>query len=600
MYAHTFLLSTFFINPLNFREGVSSAREKRQPASRVSFTPQDQENLSPSLYSPPSPFVLSPISDGEQINKDASPHEEKDLRQNPPKVTSQSVKQSPEHPQANQKRKNKQTEAKQYPRTLLPDQIKTIDSSAQEKGEKIQSLSESAQSARFSPSKKRKVRDKRRRKVRKSPQEKDNPDNQPEPIPLSPQCLEPPTFGPVLSASPDPEEKRFCLFEDEWVKPKLTKRRSVNHSTKSPKTRSKNKKSSFSWSPAVVCSQTPNLKKSKHSLFSQDKAETYQRQKRSMVDKLTGQSAPRKVSRTTCKKQTKAADMENLSALGAGCHHSASLRYAAEVERDSRKRKSPNTGKIKVKKNQKHSCTFDANLTKNADLSTEEASINEKNENNTWCTTDVPETHAKNLRFHQTNAQNLCGKHRFSHVTTELGTSKSPDGKMSKHLQQNDEDSPVSKIRLQSPTESDDDPKENTNIPRNQASKVPKPMGKTNNRNNTGHRNPLKQKQSSNQFNLRQSDEEATPENSPSKPFPSSESRSHSDPNPKAIDEGSNYDPHSLEGTSVLWQILFQLKGTAASSQGQNNPPSSPAQSRITEVGWNKAYKSFEGGWVVC
>ena len=150
------------------------------------------------------------------------------------------------------------------------------------------------------------------------------------------------------------------------------------------------------------------------------------------------------------------------------------------------------------------------------------------------------------------------------------------------------------------PTESDDDPKENTNIPRNQASKVPKPMGKTNNRNNTGHRNPLKQKQSSNQFNLRQSDEEATPENSPSKPFPSSESRSHSDPNPKAIDEGSNYDPHSLEGTSVLWQILFQLKGTAASSQGQNNPPSSPAQSRITEVGWNKAYKSFEGGWVVC
>ena len=555
----------------HFREGVSSAREKRQPASRVSFTPQYQQNLSPLLYSPPSPFVLSPLSDGDQIEKDLSPSKQKRFRQSPSKVTSKKVKQSPKLLNATKTRKEKQTEAKQSPGTSLPYETKAKKSFSQKKEEKIQSHSQPVQSPRSSPSKRGKVRGKRR-KLSKNSQRKEHPDNHPDSIHLSSQCLELPVFSPTEPESPDPEDRRFCLFEDEWVKPKPAKRSAISHSAKSPKTRSKNKKSSFSWSPAVVYSQqTPRLNKSKHSLFSQDKAETYQRQKRPAVSKTSQKEMKHK-------KLTNTADTGNLWELEAECQHSASLMHVPEVQRDSRRRKPPRTNRMKEKDNEKRSCASAVNPIKYV----KEIPISEENKNKTRCTTDASETHVKNVSFKQSNIQNMHGKRRFSHNRPKFGTSQSPEGKMSKCLQQNDEDSPVSKTGQESLVQSDDDQKENASILHKQTNNAPSPLGEIN---NTQHKNPLKQKQILKQLNFRHSGEEATPEISPSKLSPSSKCRSQSDPDPKAIEEEYSYIPQSMEGTSVLWHILFQLKGTAASSQGQSNPPPSPAQSRVTEVG---------------
>ena len=551
----------------HFRKGGSSAREKRQPASRVSFTPQYQQHLSPLLYSPPSPFVLSPLSDGDQLEKDLSPSKQKCFRQSPPKVTSKKVKQSPKLLNATKTRKDKQTEAKQSPRTLLPYETKAQKSFSQKKEEKIQSPSQPVPSPWSSPLKRGKVRGKRR-KLSKNSQRKEHLDNHPDSIHLSSECLE----LPVLPESSDPEDRRFCLFEDEWVKPKPAKSRAISHSTKSPKTRSKSKKSSFSWSPAVVYSQqTARLKKSKHSLFSQDKAETYQRQKRPAVSKASQKE-------TKCKKLTNTADKGNLWELEAECQHSASLMHVSEVQRGSRRRKPPQTNRIKEMDNEKRSCASAANPIKYV----KEIPINEENENKTMCITDASETHVKNVSFKQSNIQNMRGKCRFSHNRPKFGTSQSTEGKMSKCLQQNDEDSPVSKTGQESLVQSDTDQKENASILHKQTNNAPSPLGKIN---NILHKNPLKQKQILKQVNFSHSGEEATPEISPSKLSPSSKCRSQSNPDPKAIEEECNYIPQSMEGTSILWHILFQLKGTAASSQGQSNPPPSPAQSRVTEVG---------------
>ena len=536
---------------------MSSAREKRQqPASRVSFTPQTQEKLCPLLDSPPSPFVSSPnpISNGDQTEKGVSPPKQKAFIRSPlqVKVTSKNVKQSPKHLQATQKRKHKKAEAKEYPRTLLSNKTVAKQNSSQNREKNNPSRSHSKPSPRSS-SKKENVRG----KSSKSPRIKDNLDNHPEPIHPSSQYLEPLKFGSIVPESPNQEDKRFCLFEDEWVEPKPSKRRSIDDNTKSSRARNKKKKL-FSWSPAIAYSQqTPKLKKSKHSLFSQDKTETYHKQKRSdVVDKTKQQSTPKKAPTTKGKKQ----------ALGAKHQHSASLSHVTEVKRSSKKIKTNQTEIIKEK---------------------------ERIENKARHTKDVSQTHRKNLRFKQSNqintdtldTQRLYEEGRSSCNRTKLGISQFPENELSTYFQQSDQDSPISNIACQSAIQSDDDQQESTHISHNQIQNTQGQLGTNYNRDIAGHKSPLRWKQSLRQYDLRDSDGEATHENSPSKQSPPPSSRFQSYPDPKATGEESNHSPHSPDGTNILWHILFQLKSTAASSQGQSNPPSPPAQSRVTEVG---------------
>lgn len=528
----------------------------------MSFHAYEEGNSSPLLYSPPSPFVLSPLSDTEQTEEkgQSSNHQsEQKAAGKSANVLNKKVKQGKRAHQTYGKSASKTTAAPGKSQS-------TREISSQKKDGHSEGLPLYKKHLLGSAIDQNQIGKGKNGKISKT-NPRQTPYNASELKLPSSQKLEPPKFGTPVEGSPNQEEKRFCLFEDEFVVPKPPKDRSENGIKRTPRTRSKRPKS-YTWSPALPFSQqTPKLKKSKHTIFSQDKPETYHKDKRNKSGAVEKKQDPQ-----------------------AGRRKSPRFNDTGEMKSLARRESPETAGTRKKQAGKQHSKKVGYQL-----VVVEAVSLNTEMEDKTRHTQDVQKPYGREGGSNQSKSNpkpDSLEKHKMqsTHNRSKADTlqvEKIHARSRSRCHEENGQNPSLKGIGKHTCTEHGDHQKDNRNDQMESTSNETRSPAIIQNKRirvQVEKKTVLNQKDSPQHGQLQSMGKVTALENSPQASNQLSSSRFQFETSGDEI----SYSPDTSEGTNILRHILFQLKGTAASSQGHSYPPSSPAQSRLTEVGCAK------------
>ncbi|XP_076446920.1 uncharacterized protein LOC143284150 [Babylonia areolata] len=399
---------------------------------------------------------------------------------------------------------------------------------------------------------------KREKKERKTPQRHCNRSTDTEDTQPSSQLLEPPKFSTAPSETTD-KDRRFCLFEDEWIKPKspAKKKKDRQRKSKSPKEES-NKEPIFSWSPALGCSQyTPKVKKATEGLFpAENEAYHYRvdRQRQSNVS-AKQRDLSEKYHEKKCKKQKRSSGIKNMCQVmtGSSCpkRKENGLRRAKcpvpektqKRQVDSHKARSERISFLELPSADIHECEDYENQTKHSSLpQTKTFKMKQRSIHRT-------EDDENRRELRQRKSLRSESNPIFDEPKTTASASANAEdrsgGVSENRPRMSKRKNKMDKLDKQSPICT-----ENSLVPDGEAKYV----------------RPVREKQVSHE-----------------KPEIDISASPPSDFSPiKRKSFTGDYTPSHSQGADLLRRILFQLKNTVTSSQSAAQV--SPTQSRITEV----------------